>query len=127
MYPTEYRYTKEHEWIKQDGSEAVVGITIHAQKELGDIVYVDLPAAGKTFHTGETFGSIESVKAVSEIYAPIGMQILKVNPQVSDQPELINKDAHGEGWLVRVKVLNKSDLDNLLSAEDYEALISQEH
>jgi len=127
MYPTDYRYTKEHEWIKQEGSEAIVGITLHAQGELGDIVYVDLPAAGKQYHAGEAFGSIESVKAVSEIYAPISMQILKVNAKVSDEPELINKDAHGEGWLVKVKILNPSDFDNLLSAEDYEALIKQEH
>lgn len=126
MYPTEYRYTKEHEWVKREGSEAIVGITVYAQKELGDIVYVDLPAAGKKFQLGEAFGSIESVKAVSEIYAPISMQIIGVNSKVSDQPELINTDAHDQGWLVKVKILNESDLEGLLSAEEYQALLSQE-
>lgn len=126
MYPTEYRYTKEHEWIKREGSDAIVGITTFAQKELGDIVYVDLPAAGKKFQPGEAFGSIESVKAVSEIYAPIAMQIVEVNSTVADQPELINSDAHGKGWLVKAKILNESDLDHLLSADEYQALLAQE-
>lgn len=126
MYPTDYRYTKEHEWIKREGSEAIVGITTFAQKELGDIVYVDLPAAGKKFQPGEAFGSIESVKAVSEIYAPIAMQIVEVNSTVADQPELINADAHAKGWLVKVKILNEPDMDQLLSADEYQALLAQE-
>ena len=126
MYPEEYRYTKEHEWLKRDGSGATVGITVFAQKELGDIVYVDLPAAGKKYNPGEAFGSIESVKAVSEIYAPVAMEVVEVNSKVVDQPELINKDAHNEGWLVKVKILNESELDALLTAAQYEALLSQE-
>lgn len=126
MYPEEYRYTKEHEWIRKEGAQATVGITAYAQKELGDIVYVDLPAAGKKYNPGEVFGSIESVKAVSEIYAPVAMEIMEVNSKVADQPELINKDAHQEGWLVKVKVLNEADLGSLLTAAQYEELLSQE-
>ncbi|MCI0445151.1 glycine cleavage system protein GcvH [bacterium] len=126
MYPDDYRYTKEHEWIKKENSEAIVGITTYAQKELGDIVYVELPAVGKKFAMGEAFGSIESVKAVSEIYAPLEMEIVSVNSTVADQPELINQDPHGKGWLVKVKLGNNADLDSLLSASEYEELISQE-
>ncbi|HSE43529.1 MAG TPA: glycine cleavage system protein GcvH [Acidobacteriota bacterium] len=126
MYPEDYSYTKEHEWIKKDGSEVTVGITNYAQKELGDIVYVDLPAAGKKFAMGEAFGSIESVKAVSEIYAPVNMEIVSVNSAVTDAPELINQDPHGKGWLVKVKLSNESDLDSLLNSQEYEDLISQE-
>ena len=126
MYPEEYSYTKEHEWIKKDGSEVTVGITNYAQKELGDIVYVDLPAAGKKFAMGEAFGSIESVKAVSEIYAPVNMEVVSVNSAVSDAPELINQDPHGKGWLVKIKLSNESDVDSLLNSQEYEELISQE-
>jgi glycine cleavage system H protein len=126
MYPDDYRYTKEHEWIKKENSEAIVGITTYAQKELGDIVYVELPAVGKKIAMGEAFGSIESVKAVSEIYAPLEMEIVSVNSTVGDQPELINQDPHGKGWLVKVKLGNNADLDSLLSATEYEELISQE-
>jgi glycine cleavage system H protein len=126
MYPDDYRYTKEHEWIKKENSETTVGITTYAQKELGDIVYVELPAVGKKFAMGEAFGSIESVKAVSEIYAPLEMEIVSVNSTVADQPELINQDPHGKGWLVKVKLGNNADPDSLLSAGEYEELISQE-
>lgn len=126
MYPEEYRYTKEHEWLKKEGSQATVGITDFAQKELGDIVFVDLPSAGKKYNPGEAFGSIESVKAVSEIYAPASMEITEVNSKVVDQPELINKDPHNEGWLVKVKLLNEGDLNSLLSAAQYQQLLSQE-
>jgi glycine cleavage system H protein len=126
MYPKEYRYTKEHEWIKKEGAEAIIGITDYAQKELGDIVYVDLPQPGKKFNRSEPFGSIESVKAVSEIYAPVSMEILEVNKQVTEQPELINQEAHEKGWLVKVKLLNDSDFNNLLASNEYEQLISEE-
>jgi len=126
MYPEDYRYTKEHEWVKKEGSQATVGITVYAQKELGDIVYVDLPAAGKKFNTGDPFGTVESVKAVSEIYAPVAMEILEINSKVMDQPEVINQDAHAAGWLVKVKLLNEADYDELLNAQQYENLISQE-
>ncbi len=126
MYPEEYRYTKEHEWIKQEGAAATVGITIYAQKALGDIVYVDLPSAGKKYNAGEPFGTVESVKAVSEIYAPISMEVLEVNQKVVDQPELINQDAHEQGWLIRIKILNEAETDDLLSSEEYQSLITQD-
>ena len=127
MYPDDYRYTKEHEWIKKENSEAIVGITTYAQKELGDIVYVELPAVGKKFAMGEAFGSIESVKAVSEIYAPLEMEIVSVNSTVGDQPELINQDPHGKGWLVKVKLSVITPIwIHSYAATEYEELISQE-
>ena len=126
MYPKEYLYTKEHEWIKRDGAQATVGITIYAQKQLGDIVYVDLPAAGKKFESGKPFGSVESVKAVSEIYAPVSMEIVEVNAAVTEAPEIINEDAHGKGWLIKIKTANEADFEGLLSADEYEELIAQD-
>jgi len=126
MYPQDYHYTKEHEWLKPEGAHALVGITVYAQKELGDIVYVDLPPAGKKYNAGEPFGTVESVKAVSEIYAPVSMEIMELNQQVIQQPELINQDAHEKGWLVKVKVTNESDLEGLLTAEEYQELISKD-
>jgi glycine cleavage system H protein len=125
MYPEDYRYTKEHEWVKTEGTNATVGITIYAQKELGDIVYVDLPAAGKKYNAGEPFGTVESVKAVSEIYAPLSMEVIAINQDVVQQPELINQDAHDRGWLVKVKVNKPAEVEELLSAEEYQELISQ--
>jgi glycine cleavage system H protein len=126
MYPKEYLYTKEHEWIKRDGSQAVVGITVYAQKQLGDIVFVELPQPGKKYESGKPFGSVESVKAVSEIYAPVSMEIVAVNNDVVQKPELINEDAQDKGWLIKIKVNNEADFDGLLSAEEYEELISQD-
>jgi len=126
MYPKEYFYTKEHEWIKKDGAQAVVGITIYAQKQLGDIVYVDLPAAGKKFESGKPFGSVESVKAVSEIYAPVSMEIIEVNKEVVEKPEIINEDAHEKGWLIKIRLNNEADFEGLLNADEYEELISQD-
>jgi glycine cleavage system H protein len=126
MYPKEYLYTKDHEWINRDGSQAVIGITIYAQKQLGDIVFVELPAGGKQFESGKPFGSVESVKAVSEIYAPVSMEVIEVNNEVVQRPELINEDAHNKGWLVKVKVTNESDFEGLLSSEEYEELIAQD-
>ncbi len=126
MYPKEYLYTKEHEWIKRDGTEAVVGITVYAQKKLGDIVFVELPQPGKKYEGGKPFGSVESVKAVSEIYAPVSMEIVAVNNDVVQKPELINEDAHDKGWLIKIKVNSESDFEGLLSAEEYEELISQD-
>jgi glycine cleavage system H protein len=125
MYPAEYRYTKEHEWIKNEGDSAIVGITEYAQKELGDIVYVELPAAGKRYKAGEPFGTIESVKAVSEVCAPVAMEVLDVNQKVVDQPELINDAPHDKGWLVKIKVLDNSQIGSLMSADQYQELISK--
>jgi glycine cleavage system H protein len=126
MYPKDYLYTKEHEWIKREGAQATVGITIYAQKQLGDIVYVDLPAAGKKFESGKPFGSVESVKAVSEIYAPVSMEIVEVNQEVAEKPEVINEDAHGKGWLVKIRATNEVDFEGLLNADEYEELIAQD-
>jgi glycine cleavage system H protein len=125
MYPAEYRYTKEHEWIKKEGDSAVVGITEYAQKELGDIVYVELPSAGKRYKAGEPFGTIESVKAVSEVYAPVAMEVLEVNQKVVDQPELINDAPHDKGWLAKIKVLDNSEIGSLMTADQYQELIGR--
>ncbi len=126
MYPEAYRYTKDHEWIKKEGSQALVGITTYAQHELGDIVYVDLPPVGKKVNAGEVFGTVESVKAVSEIFAPVSMEVVEVNSKVAEQPEIINQDAHEKGWLVKVKILNDTDYDKLLTAAQYAELAAEE-
>jgi glycine cleavage system H protein len=126
MYPEEFRYTKDHEWIKKDGSVGIIGITDYAQKELGDIVYVDLPSVGKKYRAGEAFGSIESVKAVSDIYAPVSMEVVQVNTEVIDKPETINTDAHSKGWLVKIQLQNESEYEGLMKAEDYQKLISNQ-
>ncbi len=126
MYPEDYRYTKDHEWIKKEGAKATVGITEFAQHELGDIVFADLPAPGKKFKQGETFATIESVKAVSEVYAPVSMEVVEVNNKVTEQPEIINHDAHGNGWLVRVKALDDSEFGKLLTASQYADLTAEE-
>jgi glycine cleavage system H protein len=122
-YPETYRYTKEHEWVRPEGDTGVVGITYHAQKELGDIVYVDLPKAGVKVATGDTFGSVESVKAVSDIYSPVAGEIVEVNAALTDAPELLNSDPHGEAWLVKIRLSDPAAVDALMSAGDYEAYI----
>ncbi|BDC51060.1 glycine cleavage system protein GcvH [Bryobacterales bacterium F-183] len=120
MYPDQYKYTKEHEWVAPDGT---VGITDHAQKELGDIVYVDLPKPGAAVETGKSFGSVESVKAVSDIYSPVDGEIAEVNEALTTAPEKLNEDPHGAAWLVKIKLSNASQLDGLMSKADYEAYI----
>jgi glycine cleavage system H protein len=120
MYPDHYKYTKEHEWVATDGT---VGITDHAQKELGDIVYVDLPKIGTAVETGKTFGSVESVKAVSDIYSPVTGEIVEVNESLTTAPEKLNEDPHGAAWLVKIKLANAADLDALMSKADYEVYI----
>ena len=120
MYPDQYKYTKEHEWVAPDGT---VGITDHAQKELGDIVYVDLPKPGATVETGKSFGSVESVKAVSDIYSPVDGEIAEVNEMLTSAPEKLNEDPHATAWLVKIKLSNPSQLDGLMSKADYEAYI----
>lgn len=122
-YPDTYRYTKEHEWVRPEGDTGVVGITFHAQKELGDIVYVDLPKPGTKVGVGDTFGSVESVKAVSDIYSPIAGEIVEVNAALADAPELLNSDPHGEAWLVKIRLAEPGEVDSLLSAADYQAYI----
>ncbi len=122
-YPENLHYTKEHEWVRVDGEFAVVGITDHAQHELGDIVYVDLPKVGATLEQGKTFGSVESVKAVSDVYAPISGEVAEVNQVLADNPEKLNEDPHGEAWLVKIKLTAPDEIKQLLSAADYQNYI----
>jgi glycine cleavage system H protein len=119
-YPENFRYTKEHEWVSVDGEVGTVGITDHAQSELGDIVFVDLPKTGVTVEQGKTIGSVESVKAVSDIYSPISGEIVEINQALSDSPEKLNSDPHGDAWLVRIRLSNPAEINNLLSAVDYQ-------
>jgi len=122
MVPNDRRYTKEHEWVRAEGAEATVGITDFAQRELGDIVYVELPEIGRTVASGEVLGTIESVKAVSELYAPVSGTIASVNTVLSDKPETINGDAHGAGWICKLTLSKPGELDGLMDAAAYGAL-----
>ena len=124
-YPENYRYTKEHEWVSLEGDTATVGITYHAQNELGDIVYVDLPKVGAKVETGKSFGSVESVKAVSDLFAPVSGTVTEVNGELATAPENVNKDAHGS-WMVKLTLKNPGELDGLLSAADYEKFVAEE-
>ncbi|MBM3724754.1 MAG: glycine cleavage system protein GcvH [Acidobacteria bacterium] len=122
-YPENFRYTKEHEWVSVGGETSRIGITDHAQKELGDIVYVDLPKVGAALSPGAAFGSVESVKAVSDIYAPVSGEVLAVNEALAATPETLNSDAHGDGWLVEVRLANAGELGGLMTAAQYEAYL----
>lgn len=122
-YPANFRYTKEHEWVLAEAGTGTVGITHHAQSELGDIVYVDLPSVGTTVTQGETFGSVESVKAVSDLYSPITGEVTAINELLAKAPETLNSDPHGEAWLVKVKLSNPDEIQNLLTAEDYQSYL----
>ena len=124
-YPTDYKYTKEHEWIKADGKNATIGITHHAQESLGDIVFVDLPKPGAELTAGKTFGSVESVKAVSDLYAPASGTVTEVNGELATAPEKINKDAHGS-WMIKITLKDPNQLNGLLSAADYEKFVAEE-
>jgi glycine cleavage system H protein len=124
-YPTDYKYTKEHEWIKADGNNATIGITHHAQESLGDIVFVDLPKVGSEITSGKPFGSVESVKAVSDLYAPVSGSVTELNPDLATAPENINKDAHS-AWMIKIKLKNPAELNSLLSAADYEKFVAEE-
>jgi glycine cleavage system H protein len=126
MYPQDYRYTKEHEWVKPEGDTGTVGITDHAQHELGDIVYVDLPKLGTQVAKGATLGSVESVKAVSDVYAPVSGEVVEVNESLTDAPEKLNQDAHGEGWLVKLRLSDPAELEGLMPALAYETYIAAE-
>ena len=119
-YPENYRYTKEHEWVNLEGDTATIGITFHAQNELGDIVYVDLPKVGTKVEATKTFGSVESVKAVSDLYAPIDGEVIEINETLASAPEKLNEDPHGEAWLIKVRVDKAVDLSSLLTAADYQ-------
>ena len=124
-YPKQFRYTKEHEWVDAKDGNARIGITDYAQHELGDVVFVELPAAGAALTAGKTFGSVESVKAVSDIYAPASGEVIEANTALQNKPELINTDPHGEGWLVKVKLANPAELNSLMDAPGYEAYIEE--
>jgi len=119
--PADLKYTKSHEWVRVEGDIATIGITDHAQSELGDIVYVDLPTPGRALRTGDSFGSVESVKTVSDVYAPVGGEVAEVNPALGGQAELLNSDPYGDGWLVKIRLSDASEADGLLSAEAYTA------
>lgn len=123
MYPAELKYTKDHEWVRAGDGEATVGITSYAQAQLGDVVFVELPAVGRTISQGEVFGTIESVKAVSELYAPVSGEVTAVNDALGAQPEMVNKDPHGSAWIIKVKPSNPAELDSLLDAAAYGALV----
>jgi len=124
--PDDLLYTEEHEWVRVEDNEAVVGITDYAQSELGDVVYVELPEVGSRTKQMEPFGTIEAVKAVSDLYAPLSGKVVEVNEALADNPELVNKDPYGEGWMIRIEMEDPSELDNLLDADSYRNLIGQE-
>jgi len=122
--PENLKYTKDHEWIKLDGDVAVVGITDFAQGELGDIVFVEIETVGETLSQGDVFGTIEAVKTVSDMFIPVSGEVIEVNPKIEDSPEVVNKDPYGDGWLIKIKVNNPSELDSLLDAAAYKGHIS---
>ena len=124
--PADLIYTKEHEWILVENDIATIGVTDYAQQELGDVVYVELPAEGQELEPKDEFGSVESVKAVSEIYAPIGGTVTEINSDLDDNPELVNDDPYGDAWMIRVKISDKTQLEALMSAEQYEEYITEE-
>jgi glycine cleavage system H protein len=126
MYPDNFRYTKEHEWVLADGDAGTIGITDHAQQELGDIVYVDLPKVGTRIDAGKSLGSVESVKAVSDIYSPVSGEITEINESLADAPEKLNADPHGDAWLVKIRLSNPEEVQLLMSAADYQSYVGAE-
>lgn len=122
-FPAELKYTKDHEWIKIDGDTATVGITEFAQGELGDIVYVDITSAGKEVNKEEVFGTVEAVKTVSDLFMPLTGTVTEINPKLDSQPELVNSDPYGDGWMVKITIKNASEVDSLLTAEAYQSLV----
>lgn len=124
-FPTNVKYTNEHEWIRLEGEEAYVGITDYAQDQLGDIVFVDVTTEGETLDKGEVFGTIEVVKTVSDLFLPIGGEVLEINPALEEHPELVNKDSYGEGWIIKIKPTDTTEMDELLDAEAYKQIINE--
>jgi glycine cleavage system H protein len=118
--PEDLHYSKDHEWVKVEGEEAVIGITDYAQDSLGDVVYVELPKPGDEFSTNESFGSVESVKAVSEVFTPIAGEVVAINESLADEPETVNSDPYGAGWMIRLKMSNPGEVDSMLTAAEYE-------
>lgn len=119
MYPNDYKYSKEHEWVKVEGDIATIGITHFAQEELGDVVFVEFPATDEEFAAGDVFGSVESVKAVSDLFIPVGGTVIEVNEGLNDEPELVNNDPHGKAWMIKVKISDVAELDDLLDSAAY--------
>jgi glycine cleavage system H protein len=126
MYPKDLKYDKEHEWLRVDGDTAVIGITHFAQDQLGEVVFVDLPSESDSVSAGQTFGEIESVKSVSELFSPVSGEVLEANDALTDSPEIVNEDPYGDGWMIRVKMADPAEVQSLMSAEDYEAFIADE-
>jgi len=123
-FPSELRYTKDHEWIKLDGDIATIGITDYAQRELGDIVYVEVETVGKSFKAGDVFGTVEAVKTVSDLFLPVDGTITELNKDLANSPESVNNDPYGVGWMIKMKVNNTADVDNLMDAAAYEAVVA---
>ncbi len=121
--PAELKYTKEHEWIRVEGNEAVIGITDYAQSQLGDIVFVECETVGDNLEAGDTFGTVEAVKTVSDLYMPVGGEVLEFNEELEGEPELVNKDPYGKGWIIRIKLGDEAEIDGLLTADAYKAII----
>ncbi len=126
MYPKDLKYDREHEWVKVDGDVVTIGISHFAQDQLGEVVYVDLPSVGDAVTAGETFGEIESVKSVSELFSPVTGEVVEVNDGLSDAPEVVNEDPYGDGWMIKVSIADTAELDGLMAAEEYEAFVSEE-
>ncbi|MBN1558702.1 glycine cleavage system protein GcvH [candidate division KSB1 bacterium] len=124
LFPEKLKYSNDHEWVSVDGDVATVGITDYAQGELGDLVFVELPAPGSTVAQGESFGTIEAVKAVSDLFAPVSGEVIEINDALADDPEIVNKDPYGDGWMVKVRVVDAGELDALLDASGYKSIIS---
>lgn len=121
--PADLKYTEDHEWVRVEGDTVVVGITDFAQGELGDVVFVEIETEGEELDKGETFGTVEAVKTVSDLFMPVGGEVAEVNEELADEPELVNKDPYGKGWMVKIKVADTSELDDLMSAADYQKMI----
>lgn len=123
MYPDDFYYSKDHEWVKVEGEKAIVGITDFAQKQLGDVVYIELPQIGTQLEFHQSFGVIESVKAVSDMYSPVSGEVVEVNQELNNSPELVNEDPHGKGWIISLKIKDESELQKLMSETEYEKFL----
>lgn len=126
MYPEDLKYTKEHEWVRLIENKAIVGITDFAQNQLGDVVFVELPEVGEKIKQFEPFGTIESVKSVSDLYAPLSGEVIRVNDALEDEPELVNKDPYNEGWMIEVEIKNSAEVNNLISSQEYAAYLEDQ-
>ena len=124
-HPSDRKYSSDHEWVVMEGDVATIGISDFAQDQLGEVVYVDLPSEGDSISSGDTFGEIESVKSVSELYAPVSGEVVAVNDGLGDAPEVVNSDPHGEGWMIKIKVADAAEYDGLMTAEEYDAFVNE--